>query len=51
MLRAHEAHEAHEVEVRPDLPDYLAVNYIRRNRLSEALPSRATDSAVEFPEI
>ena len=36
--------------MRPDHPDYLAVNYLRRHRLSEALPSRATDSAVEIQE-
>ena len=36
--------------MRPDHPNYLAVNDRRRHRLSEALPSRATDSAVEIPE-
>ena len=48
MLRAHEAHEVEDM--RPDPTDHLAVNYTRRHRLSEALPSRATNSAVESPE-
>ena len=37
-------------KIRPGHPDYLAVNNRRRHRLSEALPSRDTDSAVEIPE-
>ena len=38
------------LKMRPDHLDYFAANYIRRHRLSEALPSCATDSAVEIPE-